>query len=1290
MKKPYSLYPYLFSVALSIVCLFLQPVQSKAQLSCIQDDFNFVLDASGTNVKQSAGSNYVQHMDFELNVNFTFHAYDPVDLGDDIVQYTIEDVGTNFIFFSFEATDTTYSGQITNTIYENADISFSYTNLPFTGYVNYSTCTNEIELLFYPLAYFVPIFVDSPEPYAIEYSQVLNDTFRTQIAMHQPWCYLDDPYYYDVNGSTTIEMEPALKMYTQNRFLDEPKLLVTGLAGTSNPFGKICADGSEQTTLFKLNCTDENKVKILIAEDPDAMHPDRHGSLQESLSDCNTYYYTHPNNVLSNAGNPISYPFKTIHIQIIDIDTEAIIIELPIRIYRAPVVMIHGLWANKKSFENIDNNLTTNLNLWPDELTYRVDYKNTNANHFNTNQLVVFNAIDSMLSEACLNDYSVSRINLVGHSMGGLLSRLFIQSDDFENDICRFVTINTPHSGTQAANYLLSSQCLIARFDNAIVRRPISEGAVEDLQVCSPALWGESTGLNSVANLNNNIVPSHAIATTDYPSIDDPIAVGLLFLIETCQPKNAFDLLAEDVLTTYEHDLIVPKISQLGGLQGQATTQVYNQWHISLKNSEVVSKVAFLLNADPEGNHFWDEGFAPEKLTYNYVSDWNIPPEQGNITIESPQASSIYEPGTLLSISSSVTDNVSQQLLIANTIGEFPTFELQEQQNSTFSYQIPDDVVGPMKFTVLGFSDSNYVALDTVWINIESSAQVDSIWVEPGIINTLIGTGFSFTTYGLYDDGIIRNITAHPLVTFNIDDNDVAEIIEPGFLITKSSDTTYLHIFYENLNTTIPIIVKPGIIPPLSFDLLQKQNTSCNNSSDGAATVGAYGGISDYSYSWSNGGTGPTQLNLSAGTYTITATDFLGESVTLDVIIEEPVALNSSFQVTDESATNANDGSITISYNGGTAPYSFMWSNGDSTSTISNLTSGEYCITILDNNGCEFSDCIFVDNLCPTIITEIFETPVTCFGETDGTIIVTSTTATVPVSYLWSNGNSSSENNNLSAGTYTLTITGADGCSTTLSGEITQPQSLTIDLLSQVNITCAGEDSGAATINVSGGTPPYQYQWDDDNQQTTATAFGLLANTYAVIVIDSFSCEEELLITIQEPDPITIELDSIISETSNNQDGAIYISIEGGTGSDYTTQWFLNGALFSNNEDIINLSSGEYIVHISDSNGCIVQDTFLIEQLTKVFDLENSFSFSLFPNPAETGKNIFVKIVNINSSELTLTVSNILGKQLFSYRVIINSGESIISIPSPGEAGIYLISLHDKLGKGHSKKIIIN
>ncbi len=147
-------------------------------------------------------------------------------------------------------------------------------------------------------------------------------------------------------------------------------------------------------------------------------------------------------------------------------------------------------------------------------------------------------------------------------------------------------------------------------------------------------------------------------------------------------------------------------------------------------------------------------------------------------------------------------------------------------------------------------------------------------------------------------------------------------------------------------------VVPTGQGGSLNVQLVNKTNVSCNGGNNGSATVSVANGTAPYTYTWSNGGTGASLSNLAAGNYTVTATDANGSTGTLIVSISQPAPLNTNLTSVNETSASANNGSATAAPTGGTAPYTYLWSTGATTATITNLDSGVYTVTVTDSHNC--------------------------------------------------------------------------------------------------------------------------------------------------------------------------------------------------------------------------------------------------------------------------------------------------------------------------------------------------
>lgn len=302
-------------------------------------------------------------------------------------------------------------------------------------------------------------------------------------------------------------------------------------------------------------------------------------------------------------------------------------------------------------------------------------------------------------------------------------------------------------------------------------------------------------------------------------------------------------------------------------------------------------------------------------------------------------------------------------------------------------------------------------------------------------------------------------------------------------------------------------------------------DASCNGGSDGSASATANGGVAPFTYAWSNGATTASISGLSAGTYGVTVTDANGCTGEAGVTISEPTALSLSTSGTDVSCNGESDGSVSVTVSGGTAPYTYAWSNGATAASISGLSAGTYTITVTDANGCSASADVTVEEPSPLSLTYDGGDE-TCIGSADGFAVVNVSGGTAPYTYLWSNGATTATASGLSAGTYGVTVTDANGCVasnstavTIISNGITSCSAMVTSSYNEgVDISTFGGSDGSASVNVFGGTAPLSYTWS--NGQSGATATGLNAGTYTVDITDANGCSCSAEVTLIDPSKI--------------------------------------------------------------------------------------------------------------------------------------------------------------------------
>ncbi|MEM7106044.1 MAG: hypothetical protein AAF502_23130, partial [Bacteroidota bacterium] len=238
----------------------------------------------------------------------------------------------------------------------------------------------------------------------------------------------------------------------------------------------------------------------------------------------------------------------------------------------------------------------------------------------------------------------------------------------------------------------------------------------------------------------------------------------------------------------------------------------------------------------------------------------------------------------------------------------------------------------------------------------------------------------------------------------------------------------------NNCETTASVdITEPGI---LSLSTNVGGNVSCNSLNDGMATVTVSGGSMPYTYTWDNGETTASAINLNAGLHIITVSDNNGCSETASATITEPPLLTASATGEILLCNGDSDGDIDLSVGGGTAPYTFTWDNGSTDEDLSNLTAGTYCVTVTDNNGCAATACADITEP-PILIASATGEALLCNSDSDGDIDLTVGGGTAPYTFTWDNGSTDEDPSGLTAGTYCVTVTDNNGCTATTCVDIT-------------------------------------------------------------------------------------------------------------------------------------------------------------------------------------------------------------------------------------------------------------
>ena len=367
---------------------------------------------------------------------------------------------------------------------------------------------------------------------------------------------------------------------------------------------------------------------------------------------------------------------------------------------------------------------------------------------------------------------------------------------------------------------------------------------------------------------------------------------------------------------------------------------------------------------------------------------------------------------------------------------------------------------------------------------------------------------------------------------------------------------------------------------------------NCYGASTGSLAVTVNAGTAPFTYSWSNGGNAATNANLSAGNYTVTTTDAHGCSTVASATVTQPQAPVTAGGAlgTTSSTCSASNGSITTSPTGGTGAYTFNWSNGATTQNITNVGAGTYAVTITDANGCSATSTAQLDSVqAPqSLIAANNNIAVKCYGVSTGSLTVTVNAGTAPFTYSWSNGGTSATNNNLAAGTYTVTTTDANGCSTVANATVAQPQTPVSagGTLGTTPSTCS-TSNGSITTNPTGGTGAYTFNWS--NGATTQNLTNVAANAYTVTITDANGCtatSTAQLDSIQNLIPVQGPATPSVS-CFGKSDGSIPVLVYFGTAPfQYSCSNGTSGTTGGNSFTVAGLAVGNYTITITDANGC--------------------------------------------------------------------------------------------------------
>ncbi len=434
---------------------------------------------------------------------------------------------------------------------------------------------------------------------------------------------------------------------------------------------------------------------------------------------------------------------------------------------------------------------------------------------------------------------------------------------------------------------------------------------------------------------------------------------------------------------------------------------------------------------------------------------------------------------------------------------------------------------------------------------------------------------------------------------------------------------------------------------------------------------------------------------------------------------ETPIAVTTTTATTNVSCNGVLDGTATVTVLTGTSPYSYLWSNGDTTAMADSLAAGSYYVTVTDTLGVVGNDTVMITEPAMLVATVVADSNVSCFGMSDGGASVSAVGGTTPFTFVWSNAATTASVTGLMLGTYYVTVTDANNCATNDSVMITEPIALTVSLGNDTSVC------DAAILTLDAGTFA-SYVWDDASMmQTRMTVSTLGAVDYSVEVTDANGCTANDTIQVTGLAPVMVDLgadtslcygegltldagtfasylwndastmqtlmvsgsklgattytvgvmdmngclgsDDIVvigfpevivdlgADTNIWDPSVTTFTLDAGTG--FTTYAWSDGTTTTQTYDVTPSADSNVSVMVTDMNGCSGSDTVIVDFVLGINAFEAS-TLKMYPNPAVD--QVTIELSNFkNVSEVNVTFISITGQTVMSQKVSVNGNSYV-------------------------------
>lgn len=364
---------------------------------------------------------------------------------------------------------------------------------------------------------------------------------------------------------------------------------------------------------------------------------------------------------------------------------------------------------------------------------------------------------------------------------------------------------------------------------------------------------------------------------------------------------------------------------------------------------------------------------------------------------------------------------------------------------------------------------------------------------------------------------------------------------------------------------------------------------SCNNATDGSISIIPNGGTGNYMYEWNTGSADQNLMNIGAGLYTLTITDDNQCQKIFQYELQNPASLNLTVESTLDALCNGEaTGEAEVSAQGGTGNLSYQWSDSGTGAIRTDLLAGQYIVSVVDQNDCEVSDVVEINEPDALMVDSIDAVEASCNGVMDGALEVSAQGGSGTISFLWSNNATTARVENIQAGTYTVTVTDNNNCTMVRSLTLGAKAGATLSEGNSMMVSCNGGIDGSAMVSILDGDG-YTITWSNGTEGLMIS--NLAAGTYTATANNTSGCQtNEVVITIMEPSAITIDSTEISNPLCTGDDnGSLLVNSGGGTGQ--LSYLWDNG---DTTNMLTGIAAGQYIVDIVDQNNCTISDTLTL------------------------------------------------------------------------------------------------